>query len=94
VGFSSRKRAAKIKGSKLKERRKEMQGWYTDVPQDVLHCLCAEPPACWHLSHCDRSQDTGRLRSATVWLFTRLFVEIRKKKVRSGGLLLEPGTVV
>lgn len=40
------------------------------------------------------------LSSATVWLFTWLFVVIRKKKGRcgggggGGGLLLEPGTGV
>lgn len=34
------------------------------------------------------------LSSATVWLFTRLFVVIRKKTARRGGLLLKPAPIV
>lgn len=68
-----------------RDRRKEEQVEFSDVPSDGLCFICVGTSAGWLLSYCDRTQSL--LSSATVWLFTWLFVVIRKKKVSLWGVV-------
>lgn len=92
MGFGKRETVARIKGWKLNEQRKNKQVGYID---DGIHFICVETSACWHPSHCDRTQDTGPPQQCHCLVFHTPVCRNQKEKSKMlGGLFLEPGTGV